>query len=206
MKDPIVLGHGIQLWPRVFTLDECQVYVSKAEALGFEAATINTAEGAVLARTVRNNDRVIHDDLPLALELWRRLALCLPEVWMGRNLAGINERFRFYRYAAHQQFDWHVDGAFERSNGEKSLLTVLIYLSGGYVGGETTFDVAGEQLSCKGEMGDVLVFPHRLRHKGSPVTAGLKYMLRSDAMYSPLVGVAAPKFPSVASLRDAQGG
>jgi len=195
------LGHGICRLPHVFSATDCARFIRQAEGFGFEPATINTETGARFESDVRNNDRVIFDSADLALEVWRRVALQLPPVWAARGLAGLNERFRFYRYSAAQKFDWHVDGPFERSNGERSQLTLLIYLSDGYEGGETTFDVDGTLTDVCGERGDVVVFPHRLRHRGSVVTAGTKYMLRTDVMYYPLVGAGQSSFPSVDSVR-----
>ena len=43
----------------------------------------------------------------------------------------MNERLRFYRYDIGQQFDWHYDGYFERDNGERSYLTLMVYLNDG---------------------------------------------------------------------------
>ena len=82
----------------------------------------------------------------------------------------------------------------------KSLITVLLYLGGDYSGGETTFDVEGKLIEVRGDQGDVVFFPHRLRHRGSLVTEGTKYMLRTDAMYFPLVGVGKSAFPSLSEL------
>ncbi|MEO6279457.1 2OG-Fe(II) oxygenase [Roseateles sp.] len=202
MTTPQNLGHGIQRLPKVFSSDVCARFIQQAESFGFEPATINTLKGVQLLTEVRNNDRVIFDSFDIALEVWKRVALDLPPVWMARSLAGLNERFRFYRYTTDQKFDWHVDGSFERSNGERSLLTILIYLGGQYEGGETTFDINGELVSVRGEEGDAVVFPHRLRHRGSMVTAGTKYMLRSDVMYYPLVGAGRSEFPSQDALRS----
>ena len=42
---------------------------------------------------------------------------------------------------------------------------------------------------------------HRLRHRGSVVTQGTKYMLRTDAMYFPLTGAGTSAFPSLAELQ-----
>lgn len=196
-------GHGIYRLPRVFSSADCAHFIHQAEGFGFEPATINTETGARLESDVRNNDRVIFDSADLAQTVWRRVALELPPVWMARGIAGLNERFRFYRYTAAQKFDWHVDGPYERSNGERSLLTLLIYLSGGYEGGATTFDVEGQLIDVQGEEGDVVFFPHRLRHRGSVVTAGTKYMLRSDVMYFPLTGASTSTFPSLDALREA---
>lgn len=193
-------GHGIQQLKHAFSQAECAAFIKQAEEIGFEPATITTVNGAELRQEVRNNDRIIFDSLELALRIWQRVALALPSVWTARSLAGLNERFRFYRYTNGQKFDWHFDGAFERSNGEKSLITVLLYLGGDYTGGETTFDVDGQQIDVRGEQGDVVFFPHRLRHKGALVVEGTKYMLRTDAMYFLLVGVGKSAFPSLDEL------
>lgn len=195
------LGHGINRLPRVISGPDCKRFIQQAEGFGFEPATINTVKGVKLETEVRNNDRVIFDSPELALEVWNRVAPDLPPVWMARGLAGLNERFRFYRYAQDQKFDWHIDGSFERSNGERSLLTILIYLGGAYEGGETTFDINGELIEVRGDEGDVVIFPHRLRHRGSLVTSGTKYMMRSDVMYFPLTGACTSTFPSVDALR-----
>ena len=199
-------GHGIQHLKGVFSHDDCLRFIQQAEAFGFEPATINTVTGARFESQVRNNDRVIFDSDDLAQAVWRRVALGLPPVWAARGVSGLNERFRFYRYTAEQKFDWHVDGPFERANGERSQLTLLIYLSGGYQGGATTFDVEGQMIDVHGEEGDVVFFPHRLRHRGSVVTGGTKYMLRSDVMYYPLTGAGESIFPSLDELRGQAGG
>lgn len=204
MENPNNFGHGIHRLPQVFSAADCEAFIEQAERVGFEPATINTLGGTRLATDVRNNDRVILDSPELALAVWQRTALQLPEVWMGRGIAGLNERFRFYRYSEQQRFNWHVDGAYDRSNGERSLLTLLIYLGGEYTGGETSFDVDGQLIDVRGQQGDVVFFPHRLRHRGSVVTSGAKYMLRSDVMYFPLVGACTSSFPSLDAVRAAQ--
>jgi len=200
MKDTLNHGHGIQQLKTLFSVAECAAFIEQAEQIGFEPATITTLNGAELHQDVRNNDRIIFDNLELALRLWKRLAPVLPAVWIARSLAGLNERFRFYRYSTSQHFDWHYDGAFERSNGEKSLITVLLYLGGDYTGGETTFFVDEKLIEVRGDQGDVVFFPHRLRHRGSLVKEGTKYMLRTDAMYFPLVGAGTSSFPSLSEL------
>ena len=91
----------------------------------------------------------------------------------------MNELFRFYRYAPGQKFGWHADGPYRRDNGEISLLTFMIYLNEGYRGGETRF----EWTKVEGKAGMALVFEHGLIHEGAELTAGLKYVLRSDVMF-----------------------
>lgn len=170
---------------RIFTLDnvlspaECVAMIARAEAQTFEVATINPATGATLNLDVRNNDRVIFNDAALAADLWERVREQIPQLVAGRESVGLNDCFRFYRYDPGQKFDWHTDGSFARQNGERSLLTFMIYLNEGYDGGETRFECE----AVKGKAGQALVFNHELRHTGAEVLAGRKYVLRSDVMY-----------------------
>ena len=149
------------------------------EGDGFEIATINGAQGARVDRSIRNNDRVIIDDAALAAELWERVRAHVPPVYGLMQARGLNELFRFYRYHPGQRFAWHVDGSFERPNGERSLLTFMIYLNEGYGGGATRFGWD----AITGCTGMALVFDHQLRHEGAELVQGVKYVLRSDVMY-----------------------
>lgn len=162
-----------------FTEEECARYVAAAEAAGFESATITGGLGAVVDRHVRDNDRVILDNASWATEIWQRLKDFAPGKMGGHNAIGCNERFRIYRYRPGQQFKWHHDGAFERENGERSRVTVLIYLNDGYLGGDTEF----QDFSLKPERGMALGFAHFMVHRGQVVLQGTKYVLRTDVMY-----------------------
>jgi hypothetical protein len=162
-----------------FSQAECQEAIRRAEAIGFDAAPINTAFGPQIRSDVRNNSRVMVDDHELASALWERCRDYLPLRLPDGRAVGINERFRYYRYDVGQQFDWHFDGAFERASGERSRLTFMIYLNAGFRGGETTFEDA-EIVPAEGL---ALFFWHAIRHKGQPVTHGRKYVLRTDVMY-----------------------
>lgn len=173
------LAEGVYTIDHVMTPAECEQIIRRAEASGFEVAALNTLHGARVDPGVRNNDRVILDDPELAGELWARVAPHTPPLWVGRQVRGLNERFRFYRYTPGQRFTWHVDGAYERDNGEKSFLTLLIYLNEGYEGGATKF----HHLAVDGRTGMALVFDHVLPHEGAELTRGVKYVLRSDVMY-----------------------
>ena len=163
-----------------FSTAECQHFIALAEQEGFGDAPINTAFGAQVRKDVRNNLRVMIDDVSLAEALWSRSSQFVPMHVGQWKAVGLNERLRFYRYDVGQQFDWHLDGAFERENGERSQLTFMIYLNGDFEGGETSF----EHGAVVPETGMALFFVHRILHKGEPVTAGRKYVLRTDVMFT----------------------
>lgn len=162
------------------SVDECRQYIALAESLGFDAAPINTALGPVLASEVRNNSRVMLDDSQRAELLWSRLRDYVPLRLAGQDALGLNERFRFYRYDPGQAFRWHFDGCFRRDNGERSRLTFMVYLNDDFEGGDTRF----ERVAIRPQTGMALVFVHELRHEGSAVVRGRKYVLRSDVMYT----------------------
>jgi hypothetical protein len=65
----------------------------------------------------------------------------------------------------------------------------LIYLSDEFEGGETSFedsysDESFDEFQIIPKIGMALFFEHPIHHKGEPVTAGRKYVLRSDVMYA----------------------
>lgn len=161
---------------------ECLAHIERAERIGFAEAPITTSLGFMLNKDVRDNDRVMLDDPDLAASLWERAAVYMPTPLYGWTVCGLNERFRYYRYQRGQKFLPHYDGAFVRSDSERSMLTLLIYLNDGYEGGETKFDT-DQRYIVRPESGKALVFFHKQLHEGAPIIAGTKYVLRTDVMY-----------------------
>lgn len=164
------------------TLAACASLIARAEAAGFTDAPVTTASGFRMIPELRNNTRVMIDDLDLAAALWDRLAPLFPARQGAWRAVGLNERLRFYRYAPGQRFAWHRDGCFARDEHERSRLTLMLYLSGDFDGGATEFDLDAP-LSVKPEAGMALWFAHHVRHQGAEVTRGAKYALRTDVMY-----------------------
>lgn len=128
------------------------------------------------------------------------------------TVVGVNERLRFLKYTKGQQFKEHYDGSFTRDSPkpgferpEVSLLTVQLYLNDGeaeggaaaaasadvrseFSGGSTAFlnpKQYSQVVDCHPRAGRVLIFQHQLLHRGSEVTRGQKYCMRSDIMYQP---------------------
>ena len=161
--------------------DECAALIARIEALGPDAAPISSVRGAVMRPDVRNNARVMFDDPALAAGLFARLAPHVPAQLCGMRAVGLNERFRGYRYTPGQRFAPHYDGAFIRDAHEASLLTLLVYLDEGCDGGATGFLDHGVAITPR--RGRAAWFQHALLHEGAAVTAGTKYVLRSDVMY-----------------------
>lgn len=170
-----------------YSPSECADAIAFSEGKGYADAPVTTNEGMVMMRDVRNNERVMLDDPARAQHLFDRIAPFVPKPQPKRWVpVGLNERLRFYRYDVGQQFDWHLDGYFERPSGERSFFTFMVYLNEDFEGGETSF-VTGKYnrdiLDIKPVTGMALLFLHRIEHKGQPVKSGRKYVLRTDVMY-----------------------
>ena len=109
---------------------------------------------------------------------------------------GLNERWRFYRYEPGQRFKRHRDGTLAlpprvvdglRLPMGRSLTTLMIYLNEGCVGGETAFfgENGDEWVRVRPQTGTALCFPHEIKHEGCVVAEGVKYVLRTDILYTP---------------------
>jgi predicted 2-oxoglutarate/Fe(II)-dependent dioxygenase YbiX len=185
------IDDGILTIDAVFSPAECQDLIELAESIGFEAAAVRSTDGPKMMTNIRNNDRVVVEDIDLALQMWQRICHLLPTI-DGSIPCGVDSQLRFYRYHPRQQFRRHKDGAVTNSLGQTSKLSYLIYLNDECEGGDTAFReyYAIDGISHKREsivtptVGMALLFRHELRHEGTPVTAGVKYVLRSDVFYS----------------------
>lgn len=170
---------GIGTIDDILNAAECAEHIDRSERAGFGAAPIITPFGEQVITDVRNNSRVMLDDFALAARIWERAREHLPIFLDGRQAIAMNERFRYYRYRPGQRFNWHADAPFRRANGEVSQLSFIMYLNDDFAGGETT--VLDKVIKPKRRM--ALFFLHELLHEGRPVTAGTKYVMRTDVMY-----------------------
>lgn len=176
------LSHPV-LWtvPELFTLAECAAFIARIEAAAPSLAPITTRRGPQMRPDIRNNDRAVFDDPEVSALLLARIRGHAPEEMLGARLCGANERIRCYRYGPGQRFAPHYDGAFVRDEHEQSLISFLVYLNEGFVGGETHFLHLGRTIVPRAGM--ALLFQHRVLHEGAEVREGTKYVLRSDLMY-----------------------
>lgn len=158
---------------------ECEDYIIFSEQKGYEEAKVSLPEGAKMIKGIRDNYRLMYRDEVLADKFWKSLQPFVPEKINSRTVSGLNELFRFYRYDSNQRFKRHIDGRFKKSDTEESRITFLIYLNDDYRGGETKFD----DVIIKPKAGTALCFYHELKHEGSPVADGIKYVIRTDVMY-----------------------
>ena len=168
--------------PGLLSTDECERWIARIKKLGTDLATINTRTGAQVESLIRNNRRVIIDDIDSAFDLFKRVKDHVPHEIHGGKLVGVNERLRCYEYEPGQRFAPHSDGAFVRNEHEQSWYTFMVYLNDAFEGGETVFFVEPE-IVIKPKIGMALFFQHPIIHESSEIKSGVKYALRADLMY-----------------------
>ncbi|KAJ1456698.1 hypothetical protein M885DRAFT_517117 [Pelagophyceae sp. CCMP2097] len=193
---------GVFACENFLTAGECAELVAWSQAAGFEevshAATRNAA--------FRSCGRIQRQSPELAEGLWRRLAPLLPPdlAGAGRPPRGCNPNIRIYRYARDDAFGKHVDESSAVGDAVTEA-TVLVYLNSSdtgppnkpqtraadgppsCAGGATVFhEPAGARVSFSPRLGAVLFHVHGdrcLEHEGAAVTAGSKFVLRTDVLY-----------------------
>jgi Rps23 Pro-64 3,4-dihydroxylase Tpa1-like proline 4-hydroxylase len=171
----------------VFTPQECALWIRLAETKGFEPALVG--QDQQLDLDYRKSDRcLIFSDI-LAEEVFGRIKHLLPQTRgrKQRKIAGLNERMSFLRYFPGDYFRSHMDGSYKGKHGS-SYYTVMVYLNEGFEGGATRFLSSWESpdptIDLVPEIGMVVVFDHNVLHEGLEVTAGVKYAVRTDVMYT----------------------
>eukprot|EP00469_Lotharella_globosa_P018490 CAMPEP_0167813202 /NCGR_PEP_ID=MMETSP0112_2-20121227/1712_1 /TAXON_ID=91324 /ORGANISM="Lotharella globosa, Strain CCCM811" /LENGTH=252 /DNA_ID=CAMNT_0007712237 /DNA_START=90 /DNA_END=848 /DNA_ORIENTATION=+ len=195
-KEILTQVPGAFVLKNVLTPSECKQFVDVSEKMGYVGALLTTSRGMV-QDDMRNNKRVIYQT-PIEFlrdTVWKRIeTMCPEEVILNRGKfkwkrCGLNERIRFYRYTGGESFQPHFDGCYPRNDKERSFLTIIIYLNDDKErkGGETNFMIGRSKIKVQPQEGKALLFyhshPQSPLHEGSEVTAGSKYVLRSDVMY-----------------------
>ncbi|WP_294315371.1 2OG-Fe(II) oxygenase [uncultured Chryseobacterium sp.] len=176
-----ILHQEIFLIENFLTNEECDHYIDLIKDKVFEEAKINMQGRQVMSKGIRNNDRLMVFDNKLAENLFRRAARFLPQTHGTYKVSGFNEMFRIYKYSPGQRFKMHRDGSYIRNEHERSFYTFLIYLNDDFEGGETEFEGL---FTVAPKKGSALVFYHPFRHEGKTLISGLKYVLRTDIMYT----------------------
>jgi hypothetical protein len=173
------IADNIFIIDKFWSKEQCASFIKKSEELGYEEAAIETEKGYQVVKSVRNNHRVLHNDISLAEKIWVDLESFAPKKIGLSKSVGLNELFRFYKYEPGQEFKRHIDQSYIRNETEASYYTFMIYLNDEYEGGNTRFS----SVSIEPKPGTALIFLHSIEHEGSAVTKGVKYVLRSDIMY-----------------------
>lgn len=185
-----VIAHDVFTVAGLLTPAECRALIDRGEALGFVPAPVRAAGGPTRRADIRDNDRAAFADPALAAWLWDRCREHVPADFRGGVAVGLDPDFRVYRYDPGQRFNRHKDGVATRGESERTRLTGLVYLNDDFIGGETAFYAADlidgarpEVAAVTPQTGSALFFRHDWWHEGRAVTAGRKYVLRTDVFF-----------------------
>lgn len=133
----------------------------------------------------RNNDRYIEDAPDLANQLFLKFEKYSQNSHFS-EMKALNERIRFCRYQQGQSFSTHQDGVYYPNESQASKYTFLLYLNDDFEGGMTEFFHTKTDTkpikSILPRKGSLIIFDHRIWHKGSIIIDGDKYILRSDVI------------------------
>jgi prolyl 4-hydroxylase len=162
----------------LFSSEECAWLMERAQPALRPSVIVDPATGSPKPDPVRTSDGMnfgpAQEDLVIQA-LNRRIAAATGTAYE------CGEPLHVLRYVPGQEYKPHLDALPGVSN--QRAWTALVYLNGGYQGGETVFPELG--LSAKGGPGDCLIFRNvgddgngdlRARHAGTPVTGGVKWL------------------------------
>ena len=176
----------------VLSPEECAQIIHMAENKGFEKAALYTDHtGHDHYSDRRKSQRCIIDSFGFAEELWRRIKAVIPSLWetahSSPTVVGINERLRILKYHPGDEFKFHSDGAYTAPNGDTSKITILVYLNEGYEGGFTHYSSTEGMIAVVPKIGAVVLQDQGLGHGVPPLEKGVKYALRTEVMYRPVL-------------------
>jgi len=204
---------GCWIIHNVLTLGECEQFINLSEGMGYKPSPLsvlsgefNTSQFNESTRQIRDSHRILTDMPPELIRILNeRIEELLPQTvtvygdeWVLRKGTPINERIRFNRYNVTQKFGPHFDAGYKKNVNEMTQLTIVFYLNEDFKGGETTFFPGNKrtQFEEPGKVKEVRIVPKiglvsvffqngelNHRHEGSPVTEGVKYIIRSDIAY-----------------------
>lgn len=160
----------------LLSADECKYLIAKAKPK-VQPSVVIDPQGRSVPNPIRDshgaNFAPVEEDLVIhAVNC--RIAEATGTAWEQ------GEPLHILRYEPGQQYRKHFDALPGVRN--QRVLTCLVYLNEGFVGGATTFT---EGLKVKGAAGDAVIFANttpdgradpRTEHAGRPVTKGVKWL------------------------------
>jgi prolyl 4-hydroxylase len=184
------LYQGIFFLSKFLTLKECKTLIALTNSVGY----VETNQKETRWSAHRKNGRLQVQSDSVAESLFQRLQSeteHFPPKGKSTPI-GLSSNFRFYKYEPGDRFGMHIDDSIELGHGTTHF-TLLFYLNSDFDGGSTKFYEGSNPKTAKcvvdviPEEGGALVhshFPTCLLHEGSQVTSGIKYLMRTDVVFT----------------------
>lgn len=153
--------------------EECKILMNKIDN--------NKNSEHIANGSFANYKRIVLIDNDLCDVIFNRIKHLLPN---DKTYKRCNEYFRIAKYNTGGEFKIHRDGINQDKYGNRSYLTLNIFLNDNLEGGETDFynDDKSLRLSVKPKTGTGALFYSQQLHSGNIVKKGNKYLLRTDIM------------------------
>jgi len=144
--------------------------IAAAEAEGFRSARMK-AQG-------RNNSEVFLRLPAVSQAILARLGGRVSGAGVGFDVVAMTSGLECYRYEEGDSIAAHHDASEEISTGLHSDLSLVLYLTEAFQGGETCFP--DQALRLRPGLGGGVLFRHSLLHEGGAVWQGRKYVIRTS--------------------------
>jgi len=208
-SEEIVLENRISILHQLLSPSDCKTLIESLENLGLELSSTQINYRSNHRRRIKSPD--------LSLQIFSKIGKFLEPIVLteeddqqtghGFKLHGIWEPsylasdWVFSKYITGTHFGPHYDSPTVINFGERSLQTIIIYLSDNFLGGATNFfddikqapdpkdnnifmgDRDNVIKTISPTQGSGLLFHHHLLHEGEVIKEGYKYILRSDIVY-----------------------
>jgi prolyl 4-hydroxylase len=165
--------HFLTVIDNILTPEECKLFIEFIDKEK-EIKKINRGAYGSYSRITWNNKAY-------ADEIFNRIKKYLPK---DKNYKCCNQYFRLAKYDIGGEFKIHKDGTNQDNEGNRSHLTLNIFLNDDFEGGETDFfnDDKSFRYSASPRAGRGALFYSQQYHCGNVVKSGNKYLLRTDVM------------------------
>ncbi len=167
--EPITIMEGVYVYDNVFSKDECDNIINN---ININTNCINQSMNLeyvnnIVEQRCKLPNFVFQKDPSISMDHYNT------QHWYYDNI--LPEWKATKRNSGKLQA--HFDSVYIKSLNEKSLFTIIIYLS------DTDGDLNIEQTKITPKMGRAVVFDLKYLHEAQPNTNGTKYFIRSKIMY-----------------------
>jgi hypothetical protein len=186
-KLPVAYGQFAMVIPNVYTPEECKAWIADIESHELTSAAIRVDGAQVVDSSVRRCKRWMDDNVERTNDLWKRIRAYV-EMYEAEDAfaVGLNPRLRCLKYEPGDYFMPHYDDSHDMGD-EFSLLSAIVYLNDTFEGGETVFldeNVPKDKVVHRPQQGSVLLMEQSILHEGVTPTSGIKYIVRTDVMFT----------------------